>query len=133
MEGLGVTVIRAPAHFTDAGTLAADGQHYTARRIVIATGSRPAVPPIPGLSEVPFLTNETLFANETLPSHLLIVGGGPIGLEMAQAHRRLGSKVTVIEAASSAASGLSNSATSIRRRRSRCSSPACRKPSAPPA
>jgi len=99
MEGLGVTVIRAPAHFIDAGTLAADGQHYTARRIVIATGSRPAVPPIPGLSEVPFLTNETLFANQTLPSHLLIIGGGPIGLEMAQAHRRLGSKVTVIEAA----------------------------------
>jgi pyruvate/2-oxoglutarate dehydrogenase complex dihydrolipoamide dehydrogenase (E3) component len=98
-EGLGVTVIRAAACFRDARTLEAQGQRYTARRIVIATGSRPAVPPIPGLADVPFLTNETLFANEVLPAHLLIIGGGAIGLEMAQAHRRLGARVTVIEAA----------------------------------
>ena len=99
MEGLGVTVIRAAARFVDTRTLEAKGQRFTARRIVIATGSRAAVPPIPGLADVPYLTNETLFANETLPSHLIIIGGGPVGIEMAQAHRRLGSKVMVIDAA----------------------------------
>lgn len=98
-EGLGVTVVRARARFRDARTLEAAGDSFTARRIVIATGSRPAVPPIPGLAEVPFLTNETLFDNDVLPRHLVIIGGGPIGLEMAQAHRRLGARVTVIEAA----------------------------------
>ena len=97
-EALGVTVIRAAARFTDARTIEAAGARYTARRIVIATGSRPALPPIDGLPEVPFLTNETVFANTVLPAHLLIIGGGPIGLEMAQAHRRLGARVTVIEA-----------------------------------
>jgi len=99
MEGLGITVIRSPARFTGPRRLEAAGQHFTARRIIVATGSRPAVPPIPGLADVPFLTNETLFANDTLPAHLVIIGGGAIGLEMAQAHRRLGSRVTVIEAA----------------------------------
>lgn len=98
-EALGVTVIRAAAQFTGPATLQAAGERFTARRFVIATGSRPAVPPIPGLADVPFLTNETLFANDELPAHLLIIGGGPIGLEMAQAHRRLGARVTVIEAA----------------------------------
>jgi pyruvate/2-oxoglutarate dehydrogenase complex dihydrolipoamide dehydrogenase (E3) component len=71
----------------------------TARRIVIATGSRPLVPPIPGLDGVPYLTNETLFDLREKPDHLLIIGGGPIGMEMAQAHRRLGCAVTVIEGA----------------------------------
>jgi pyruvate/2-oxoglutarate dehydrogenase complex dihydrolipoamide dehydrogenase (E3) component len=97
-EKLGVTVVRAAARFLDARRLEAAGEEFTARRIVIATGSRAAVPPIAGLDAVPFLTNETLFDNETLPEHLLILGAGPIGLEMAQAHRRLGSRVTVIEA-----------------------------------
>jgi pyruvate/2-oxoglutarate dehydrogenase complex dihydrolipoamide dehydrogenase (E3) component len=67
---------------------------------VLATGSRPAVPPIPGLAEAPYLTNETIFANRSLPSHLIVIGGGPIGLELAQAHRRLGARVTVLEAVS---------------------------------
>ncbi|WP_373505101.1 NAD(P)/FAD-dependent oxidoreductase [Aestuariivirga sp.] len=98
-EKLGVTVVRAAAAFRDARTLVADGVPYEARRIVISTGSRAAVPPIPGLSDIPYLTNETIFENETLPEHLIIIGGGPIGLEMAQAHRRLGSRVTVIEGA----------------------------------
>jgi len=97
-ETLGVTVIRAAARFLDARRIEAAGAQYTARRIVIATGSRAAVPPIAGLAEVPFLTNETLFGNPTLPEHLLVLGAGPIGLEMAQAHRRLGSAVTVVEA-----------------------------------
>ena len=97
-EKLGVTVVRAAAAFTGAATLEAEGQTYTARRIVIATGSRAAVPPIAGLSEVPFFTNESIFENRQLPQHLIIIGGGPIGMEMAQAHRRLGSEVTVLEA-----------------------------------
>ena len=97
-EKLGVTVVRAAARFLDGRTLEAAGERYTARRFVIATGSSPALPPVPGLADVPYLTNETLFANDTLPAHLLVLGAGPIGLEMAQAHRRLGSAVTVIEA-----------------------------------
>ena len=65
----------------------------------IATGSSPVVPPIPGLETVDYFTNESLFQNTVRPEHLIIIGGGPIGLEMAQAHRRLGSRVTVIEGA----------------------------------
>jgi pyruvate/2-oxoglutarate dehydrogenase complex dihydrolipoamide dehydrogenase (E3) component len=96
--GLGVRVVRAAARFCDARTLEAGGQRFQARRVVIATGSRPAIPPIPGLDGVRYLTNETLFANTVLPSHLIIIGAGPQGLEMAQAHRRLGARVTVVDA-----------------------------------
>ena len=96
-QGLGVVVIQASARFVSAGTLEADGKRYQARRIVIATGSRAGVPPIPGLKDVPFLTNETIFKNRIQPKHLVIIGGGPIGMEMAQAHRRLGCEVTVLE------------------------------------
>jgi pyruvate/2-oxoglutarate dehydrogenase complex dihydrolipoamide dehydrogenase (E3) component len=98
-EGLGVKVIRAHGHFTGPNTVQAGDDTITARRIVIATGSRPLVPPIPGLDKVPYLTNETLFDLRARPDHLLIIGGGPIGMEMAQAHRRLGCEVTVIEGA----------------------------------
>ncbi len=97
-EGLGVTVVRAAVRFTGVNTLAANGASYSARRIVIATGSRAGVPPIPGLNDVPFFTNETVFSNRVLPKHLIVIGGGPIGMEMALAHRRLGSDVTVLEA-----------------------------------
>ncbi|UOA28263.1 FAD-dependent oxidoreductase [Pseudosulfitobacter sp. DSM 107133] len=98
-EGLGVRVIREWGRFTGARTVQAGDTEITARRIVIATGSSPLVPPIDGLDSVPFETNETLFDLRMRPEHLLIVGGGPIGMEMAQAHVRLGSKVTVIEGA----------------------------------
>ncbi|MCW2306553.1 dihydrolipoyl dehydrogenase family protein [Rhodobium gokarnense] len=98
-EGLGVTVIRAEARFTDRDTVVAGGTTIKARRFVVAAGSSPAVPPIDGLAGVPYLTNETIFDLKTCPEHLIIVGGGPIGMEMAQAHRRLGAKVTVLEAA----------------------------------
>ena len=97
--GLGVRVIRARARFTGPAEVAAGEARITARRFVIATGSSPMVPPIPGLDGVPYLTNETLWQNRTLPGHLIVIGGGPIGLELAQAHRRLGSRVTVLEAA----------------------------------
>jgi pyruvate/2-oxoglutarate dehydrogenase complex dihydrolipoamide dehydrogenase (E3) component len=96
-EGLGVRVIRAEARFIGPDRVEAGGETIRAKRFVIATGSSPLVPPIPGLDGVPYLTNETLFENNTKPAHLLVIGGGPIGLEMAQAHRRLGSAVTVIE------------------------------------
>jgi len=97
-EGLGVRVIRAFARFVGPDTVEAEGVRVRARRIVIATGSSPASPPIPGLDGVPFFTNETIFENRALPRHLLVIGGGPIGIEMAQAHRLLGAEVTVLEA-----------------------------------
>jgi pyruvate/2-oxoglutarate dehydrogenase complex dihydrolipoamide dehydrogenase (E3) component len=96
--GLGVTVVQAHAKFTGTQTLEAGGKSYTARRIVIATGSRAGVPPISGIKDVPFFTNESIFKNRELPKHLIVIGGGPIGMEMALAHRRLGSEVTVLEA-----------------------------------
>lgn len=96
-EGLGVRVIQAYARFTAPDRVEAGGHVVRARRFVIATGSRAVAPPIPGLDTVPFLTNETVFDLTEAPRHLLVLGGGPIGMEMAQAHRRLGSAVTVLE------------------------------------
>ena len=96
---LGVRVIQAHGRFTGKRTLLAGDVEIRARRFVIATGSSPLVPPIPGLDSVGYLTNETLFEQTRKPGHLVIIGGGPIGMEMAQAHRRLGSEVTVLEAA----------------------------------
>ena len=96
-EGLGVTVIQAAGRFTGPRTVAADGYVVRARRFVVATGSSAAIPPIPGLSDVPYLTNETIFDRRTAPDHLIVIGGGPIGVELAQAHRHLGVRVTVLE------------------------------------
>lgn len=97
--GLGCTVIESPAKFLDSGTVAAGDKRVKARRFVIATGSQPYVPPIPGLDKVHFFTNESIFENTELPNHLIVIGAGPIGCEMAQAHRRLGSRVTVLDLA----------------------------------
>jgi pyruvate/2-oxoglutarate dehydrogenase complex dihydrolipoamide dehydrogenase (E3) component len=97
-RGMGVAVIRANAHFIAPDAIEAGGRRITFRRCVIAAGSEPIVPDIAGLGTLPWLTNETLFTLEEKPAHLLILGGGPIGLEMAQAHRRLGCQVTVVEA-----------------------------------
>ncbi len=96
-EGLGVHVIREFGKFISPTEVQAGDSVISARRVVIASGSSPLVPPIPGLETVPYETNETLFELRERPEHLLIIGGGPIGMEMAQAHIRLGSKVTVIE------------------------------------
>ena len=96
-EGLGVHVIRDWAKFISPREVQAGDTVIRARRFVIATGSSPLVPPIPGLDRVPHFTNETIFDERVRPEHLLIIGGGPIGLEKAQAHHRLGSQVTVIE------------------------------------
>ncbi|WP_033070043.1 dihydrolipoyl dehydrogenase family protein [Thalassospira australica] len=96
-EELGCTVIQAEARFTGPGEVIAGDKTVKAKRFVVATGSRAAVPPIPGLEAVGYFTNETIFENRSSPDHLIIIGGGPIGLEMAQAHQQLGAKVTVIE------------------------------------
>jgi pyruvate/2-oxoglutarate dehydrogenase complex dihydrolipoamide dehydrogenase (E3) component len=96
-EGLGVRVLRAEACFTSGRTVRAGDSEIRPRRFVIATGSRPMVPAIPGLDRVPYLTNETIFANSELPEHLIVIGGGSIGVEMAQAHCRLGARVTVLD------------------------------------
>jgi len=98
-EGLGVHVIREFGRFISQTEVQAGDHVIEARRFVIATGSRPFVPPIPGIDGVPYETNETIFDLREKPDHLIIIGGGPIGMEMAQAHLRLGSKVTVIEGA----------------------------------
>ena len=95
-EALGVQVIREWARFTGPREVQAGEHTIRARRFVIATGSRPAIPKLPGLDTVAYLTNETIFAQRDRPDHLLILGGGPIGVEMAQAHLRLGCHVTLI-------------------------------------
>jgi pyruvate/2-oxoglutarate dehydrogenase complex dihydrolipoamide dehydrogenase (E3) component len=94
----GIDVLLGRARFTGPGRIQADSRALTARRFVIATGAGPAIPPIPGLDAVPYLTNETIFDLPALPASLAVLGGGPIGCELAQAFARLGSQVTVIEA-----------------------------------
>ena len=96
--GLGVNVIQEAGRFSDPETVIAGDYEIKADKFVIASGSGPLVPPIPGLDTVPFLTNETIFDETKLPKHLIVIGGGPIGMEMAQAYRRLGADVTVLEA-----------------------------------
>jgi pyruvate/2-oxoglutarate dehydrogenase complex dihydrolipoamide dehydrogenase (E3) component len=98
-EGLGVTVLRDWARFVSPRRVMVGDTAIEARRFVIATGSSPLVPPIPGLDTVRHFTNEDIFALRDKPEHLIIIGGGPIGLELGQAHRRLGSAVTIIEGA----------------------------------
>ena len=97
--GLGVTVIEERARFIAPRRVRSDSVEVTAKFFVIATGSTAMVPPIPGLDSLPFHTNETIFGDLEKPDHLAIIGGGPIGVEMAQAHRRLGCRVTLMEAA----------------------------------
>ena len=95
---LGVRVLKEKARFADTHTVQAGPWTVRARRFVIATGSSPVPPPIPGLEGLDYLTNETVFEQTRRPGHLIVIGGGPIGMELAQAHRRLGSRVTVVEA-----------------------------------
>ncbi|MDF1792120.1 MAG: FAD-dependent oxidoreductase [Thalassobaculaceae bacterium] len=97
--GFGVRVIQAEARFSGPRTVEGGDVKVEAKYVVIATGSTPAVPPIPGLDTVPFLTNETIFDLTERPRRLLVLGGGPIGCELAQAHARLGCEVVLVEAA----------------------------------
>ncbi|MGP1281618.1 MAG: dihydrolipoyl dehydrogenase family protein [Parasphingopyxis sp.] len=96
-EEFGVEVIRGTAKMIDGSTVEVNGRTLTAPRICLAIGSKPFIPPVEGIETVPYLTNETIFDLAERPSHLAIMGGGPIGMEMAQALRRLGSQVTVIQ------------------------------------
>jgi pyruvate/2-oxoglutarate dehydrogenase complex dihydrolipoamide dehydrogenase (E3) component len=98
-KGLGVRIVEGEGRFTDPATVAVNGFDIKARRFVIATGSSPAMPPIPGLADVPYLTSETVFDLAECPRHLIVIGAGATGLELAQAFRRLGADVTVLEAA----------------------------------
>jgi pyruvate/2-oxoglutarate dehydrogenase complex dihydrolipoamide dehydrogenase (E3) component len=99
-EGLGVRVIEAMARFVGPNEIEAGDVRIRAKRFVVATGSRPFVPPIPGLEDVPYLTNETVFDLTERPGHLIIIGGGPIGCELGQAFRHLGARVSIAEMAS---------------------------------
>ena len=96
-QSLGVQVIEAAAQMAGPQQVIAGDTLITARRIVIATGSRAFIPPIPGIADVPHLTNETVFDLDKIPSHLIVIGGGSIGIELAQAHQYLGSDVSVLE------------------------------------
>lgn len=96
-EGLGVKVIKAAARFAGPDEVEAGDWRIRARRFVVATGSSASVPPIPGLEAAGYYTNETVFYADKLPDHLIVIGGGPIGIELAQAHRHLGARVTVLE------------------------------------
>lgn len=93
----GVEIRHGNAHFVYGHTLELDGRPLTAANFILATGSRPAVPDIPGLAEAGFHTNQTIFDLETVPESLLVIGGGPNGVEMAQAFSRLGSRVTLVQ------------------------------------
>jgi len=97
-EGLGVTVVRESARFEDQRTLVSETVRVRAKRFVIATGARAFVPPIRGLAETPYCTNETIFSAPEFPQRLIILGAGAIGIELGQAFRRLGADVTVLEA-----------------------------------
>jgi pyruvate/2-oxoglutarate dehydrogenase complex dihydrolipoamide dehydrogenase (E3) component len=96
---LGCIVLRGAATFEGPRRLRCGETLVNAKHFVIATGSSPAIPSIPGLEDVPVLTNETIWDNRTLPRHLIVIGGGAVGLELGQAHRRLGAEVTIVEAA----------------------------------
>jgi len=95
-EGLGVKVVQGAAVFKGPQELEADGKIIQAKRFVISTGSRAFIPPIEGLNDVGYYTNETIFDITETPKHMIVLGGGPIGMEMAQAYHQLGSEVTVL-------------------------------------
>jgi pyruvate/2-oxoglutarate dehydrogenase complex dihydrolipoamide dehydrogenase (E3) component len=94
----GIEVLAGRARLTGGRGIDVDGRRIQARHIILATGARAAVPPIPGLREQPHLTNETIFDLDSQPDRLAILGGGAIGVELAQAFCGLGSGVTVVEA-----------------------------------
>jgi len=98
-ESFGTQVITERARFKDANTVESDTSEVRAKRFVIATGSRASAPPIPGLDKIDYLTNETIFSLDTLPQHLIVIGAGPIGLELGQSFHRFGSKVTIVDIA----------------------------------
>ncbi|PKB83592.1 MAG: hypothetical protein BZY88_01800 [SAR202 cluster bacterium Io17-Chloro-G9] len=99
LETSGIQVVQGEARFIDPHTVAAGGSELKARRFLIATGARPVIPPIPGLSDTGYLTYQSVWDLEELPASLIVMGAGPIGCELAQAFCRLGSRVTLVEGA----------------------------------
>ena len=98
LQSEGIEVLEGRAEFRDARTLAVGQREISAGRFLICTGAAPFVPPIPGLEDTPYLTYETFWELRALPDRLVVIGGGPIGCELAQACQRLGSRVTLVEA-----------------------------------
>ncbi|MDY0269192.1 MAG: mercuric reductase [Trichloromonas sp.] len=98
-RGLGVEVIKGAARITAPHTVEVDGRSLTGRALVVATGARPFVPPLPGLNHIDYLTSDNLWNLRELPRRLVVLGGGPIGCELAQAFARFGSAVTLVELA----------------------------------
>jgi pyruvate/2-oxoglutarate dehydrogenase complex dihydrolipoamide dehydrogenase (E3) component len=97
LEKAGAVFVQGEASFVSAKTIKVDDQQYVGKRIMIATGSSPMVPPIPGLDSVPYLTNDNFFEQESLPESIIVLGGGAIGMELSQAMNRLGVSVTLVE------------------------------------
>ncbi|MBI4493937.1 MAG: FAD-dependent oxidoreductase [Chloroflexi bacterium] len=95
----GIEVVEGAARFLDPHAVEVAGRVLRARRFIVCTGAQPAIPPIPGLAEAPYLTYADVFTLRALPKHLLVLGGGPIGVELGQAFQRLGSAVTLLEQA----------------------------------
>lgn len=93
----GVDIILGEAQFIDANTIEINNQRLHAKKFVIATGAKPLLPSIKGLTDVPFMTNRDIFDNDVLPDRMLVIGAGPIGMEMAQAYARLGSQITLVD------------------------------------
>jgi pyruvate/2-oxoglutarate dehydrogenase complex dihydrolipoamide dehydrogenase (E3) component len=98
-EQYGIDTQSGPPRFIDRHTIELNGQRVISKKFILAAGSSPRVPPIEGLNKVPFITNVQVFSLDKLPASLIVLGGGPIGMEMARAFSRLGSKVTVVESA----------------------------------
>jgi pyruvate/2-oxoglutarate dehydrogenase complex dihydrolipoamide dehydrogenase (E3) component len=99
LAAAGVTVVRGRALLAGGGRVVVDGTTFTSDRIIVSTGARASVPPVPGLADLDPLTNETVFSLTKLPESLLVVGGGPIGCELSQAFARLGSAITIVDMA----------------------------------
>lgn len=116
LAALGVRLIRGEAHFVSRSTAVVGDQAIKARRFVIATGSRPALPPLPGLGSVACLTEDDLLALPRLPEHLIVLGGGASAVALAQAMRRLGSAVSLVTAGAMLAGEDPEAATIVRRR-----------------
>lgn len=96
LRAKGVDVVLGPARFVDPHTISVGGRHLSARKILLTTGAVPKLPAIAGLANVPFMTYERIFENDRLPGDLVVVGGGPLGIEITQAYQRLGAQVTVV-------------------------------------
>jgi pyruvate/2-oxoglutarate dehydrogenase complex dihydrolipoamide dehydrogenase (E3) component len=95
LQQKGMDILLGPVGFVDPHTLSVGHRRISAKKILIATGAEPVLPPVPGLSEVPFSTYRQIFENDHLPTSMVVIGGGPVGVEIAQAYQRLGAQVTI--------------------------------------